>query len=114
MASVCMTTWLRPSSSVFSAAGNSTFQSNCRRVQPGHSASLDDVRRNRANAEDRAARHGRHGEADRRQHGRNLPEAEEHDDRSQIGHVRRCLHHVEDDVQDALRPGVARCPYAEG
>ena len=34
MASVCMTTWLRPSISVFSAAGISTFQSSCRGVQP--------------------------------------------------------------------------------
>ena len=78
-----------------------------------HAARLDDVLRHGADAEHRAACHGRQRKAERRQHGRHLAEAEEDHRGAEIGHVRRGLHHVENGIEHALGSRVAGGPDAE-
>ena len=78
-----------------------------------HLPGFDNFARYPAYAKYRAARHRRHGEDERRQHGRHLSEAEHDHHRSQIGHVWRRLHDVKDGGLHALYAGVSRGPYAE-
>ena len=113
MASVCITTWLRPRSSVCCGGRQLDLPQRWRGVQPAIWPASTNVGGHGADAEDGAARHGRHGKADGRQHGRDLAEAEQDDDRTEIGHMRRRLQHVEDDIENALDAGIARRPDAE-
>ena len=109
-----MTTWLKSKHEGLLGRRQLDLPQELPRCAPCHAAGFQYVSWYSANAECGAARHRRHGEPHGRQHGWNLAEAEEHDHRPEIGHVRRCLHHVKDSIQDTFCPGASRGPYAEG
>ena len=103
MLSDSMMTWLTPTISGGRAAGSMTRQIIWRGVRAGHAAELDDLARHAASASMRDPHHRRHGIDDGGDQRRDRAEAEQEQDRQQIGEDRHGLHQVEDRRDDAAR-----------